>query len=342
MTKILLDQETSVRNGVCHVIENPVINEEWLSLVIYFNSVISLLGPKNQFSENLIKIEEFPISDLTKLQVTDAPLTDMFEAKLRIILYCFQNDIIYYDAIDKEERENLINIIGKNINDSVSFLKESFLTVDILKLIILNQLPQISGPLPEKLIDALIKYKKSEHHINLVKGIKLQTQKYKGYFFLTNDIKSNIKATLIENQAVILDLLDFKKITSFDFKSILSDGASGVSSLIIPFLPLGTIQEIYNFFKNNKKIKSNDEILFTLSVMYLQKLLAENLENNQNTQCGICKMTSFEIDNLNDEDVDNHISEVSSNMCNDHRIKYLQLRKFHQLMGKPLLFEMIK
>lgn len=54
-------------------------------------------------------------------------------------------------------------------------------------------------------------------------------------------------------------------------------------------------------------------------------------------QCPICKITVAEIDNISDADVHNVIVKLTSNMCLNHMIRYSELRKFCQLMGKELL-----
>lgn len=342
MNKILLGQEDSIRLATCHVIDNPSLNKDCFSFVVFFDSVISLVGKENKLSNDIINIEEYPFESLLKIKVTQAPIQDPFEAKLRTILYCKENDITYFERASKNEREELISSVGEKIDGSVPFLKSSFLTVDIISFMLLDSLPSIDKPLSEDLKNIIVEYKKSEHQKNLVKGIKSQVSKYSGSYYLSSEIESDIKSYMISTQSIILDILDFDKITTFDFKSMISDGASSLSSLIVPFLPIGTIQEIYSYIKKIKKISNSDDILFMLSLIYLQKLISNNLTHNSNTKCDVCKLTYIEVDQINDNEDHSILFKTMENMCEDHRLKYLTLRKFHQLMGKPLLKAMIK
>lgn len=136
--------------------------------------------------------------------------------------------------------------------------------------------------------------------------------------------------------------MDFNKITTFDLKSLFSDGISIVGGLLTPFLPLSTIQEIYTYLKNKKEISSNPDVLFTLSVMYLQKIIAENSSYEIKNQCDLCKLTSVEIDNIGDDEVHKFIFKSTESLCYKHLRYYLELRKCHGLMGKTLLRYLIK
>ena len=113
---------------------------------------------------------------------------------------------------------------------------------------------------------------------------------------------------------------------------------ASLGGLITPFLPLSTIKELYVFFKNRRTLKNNEEILFTFSLMYLQKMLTENVKQvESNSPCPICKITSVEIDKISDTDVDDMVFRYTSDMCSKHMLGYLETRKFGRLMGKALL-----
>ena len=342
MKKLLLDTELSVRYGPCYAIDNLIINKAWLSYVIYFDTIIILMAEMNNLPKKLVKVEEYPIKELANLKVTELPITDPLETKLRSILFCIENEIVFCstEGDSRSERERLINEAGKNVTESINFLKKSFLTIDIIKFIIFNPIT-VEGGFSDSLLKVITEYKESDHMPILRDGIEAIVKSNKGNYYLTEDIKRNIQSNLIINQSKILDLLDFNKIMTFDLKSLLSDGISTVGGLLTPFLPLSTILEIYTYIKNKKTISNNHEILFTLSVMYLQKIITQNIGHEINKQCNICKLTSIEIDNINENEVNNFIFKSTEYFCPDHLRYYLETRKFHKLMGKPLLKHLI-
>lgn len=341
MNKILLDTELSIQYGVCHVNDTPSINETWLSFTLYFDEIYSLIADHNNLSSDLIKITKYPIDEILKIKITNRPVTDSLEIKLRLIFHCLKNDILFYPVEADNDRASLINEAGKYIPESINFLKRSFITIDIVKLIIVNQLP-VEGYLSEDLARVIKEFKKTEQLATLRTGIEDIVNINSGSYYLSQEIESNIQSMLIMNQAEILDLLDFDKITTFDFSSLVSDGVSVVGGLLTPFLPLSTIKEMYDFVKKRKKIKDNKKLLFTLSTMYLRKLLSQNTSYTTKEQCGYCKLTSIEIDRIDAKNEYDAVFNLLDKMCSKHRLKYLELRKFKGLMGKPLLKEMIE
>lgn len=343
MKKIFIDTELSARYGSCYAIDKTSINQAWLSCVIYFDTMVILMAEMNTLPTSLVKIEKYPISEIVDLKVTELPVTDPMETKLRSILFCIEHEIIFCatEADSNSERNQLINEAGKHIPESISFLKNSFLTIDVIQFIVFDKTP-VEGGFSESLAKVITEYKNSDHISILRAGIGKIVKSNKGNYYLTEDIKRNIQSKLIGNQSKILDLLDFNEITTFDLKSLLSDGISAVGGLLTPFLPLSTIHEIYTFLKNKKTISSDSDILFTLSVMYLQKIMAQNCSYEIKKQCDMCKLTSVEIDNINDDEVHKFIFKSTERLCSKHLRYYLELRKFHGLMGKPLLRHLIE
>lgn len=319
MKKIFIDTELSARYGSCYAIDKTCINQNWLSYVIYFDTMVLLMAEMNTLPTSLVKIEGYPLSGLVDIKVTELPVTDPLETKLRSILFCIEHEIIFCatEADSNYERELLINEAGKHIEESIGFLKNSFLTIDIIKYIAFDQIP-IEGKFSEPLAKVITDYKNSDHISILRDGIEEIVKNNNGNYYLTEDIKRNIQSKLIVNQSKILDLLDFDKITTFDFKSLCSDGISMVGGLLIPFLPLSTIQEIYTYFKNKKDISSDSDILFTLSVMYLKKVIAQNSSYEIKKQCDLCKLTSVEIDNIDNGEVHDFIFNKTEHLCSKH------------------------
>jgi hypothetical protein len=172
-------------------------------------------------------------------------------------------------------------------------------------------------------------------------GIDILVSKYEGNYQLTAKIESEIQDWLIEHQREFLQLVDFDKIKSFDFKSLLEDGVGTIGGLLTPFLPLGTIKEIYNYLINQSKLKNDKELFFMFSLMYLQKQLKILfVSNDLATQCPICKITKVEIERIPEEEIHEFIFNEIKGLCHEHLIAYLTVRKFGQLTGKELLIAM--
>ena len=207
MNKILLDTELSIQYGVCHAIDAPSINETWVAFTVYFDEIISLIANSNKLPTDIIKIKKYPIDEILNIKVTSLSVDDPLETKLRLILYCLNNNLIFYPVEADNDRESLINEAGKYIPKSIPFLKKSFLTIDIIKLIVVNKLP-VEGSLSEKFAEAIKDFKKTEYLSVLREGINDIVKSTHGNFYLTQNIKSNIQSTLIAGQAEILEWSD--------------------------------------------------------------------------------------------------------------------------------------
>ena len=135
--------------------------------------MVLLLAEMNTLPTSLIKIERYPMSEIGDLKVTELPVTAPLETKLRSILFCIEHEIIFCatEADSISEREQLINEAGKHIAESISFLKNSFLTIDVIKFISFNQAP-IEGELSESLAKVITEYKNSDHISILRDGIE--------------------------------------------------------------------------------------------------------------------------------------------------------------------------
>ncbi|MEG3440014.1 hypothetical protein V0288_22995 [Pannus brasiliensis CCIBt3594] len=62
-----------------------------------------------------------------------------------------------------------------------------------------------------------------------------------------------------------------------------------------------------------------------------------NKKIEDKSQCLVCKITNSEIDKIDDSDIHDIVIRLTSNLCFNHMIGYLESRKFGQLTGKDLL-----
>lgn len=340
MKPILLDTEYSINLATCYFIDNPKIRMDWLIIILHFDQIFSVVGSgKNQYFKGLVEIEQYPFDKILRTKsYTGRSISDPDETHFRLIELCLTEDYLYLPNPFSSDRENLISLMGAKIPESIPFLKESFLRFEILKSIITAYLPSIDGEMSIELRDSLIEFKTSEFQASLNLGIETLLQKYSGNYIVTDQIKNEIQDYTIEHQKRFLELIEFDKIKSLDLKPLVEDGIGTLGGLLTPFLPLGTIKELYFYFKNKATLKNDKDILFVFSLMYLQKLLTSHFVNKaKNPQCPFCKLTAVEINNIPSDEVDDFIFSSTDTMCMDHLIFYLNIRSFHQLTGRDLL-----
>lgn len=347
MNKILLNPSFSIELGTSYLIPYPVINNDWLTILLFFDEVytVTVNEETKKLFNPVINIKGHPIEKilsntdfLSKADPTTEDGQNIILAKI-----CTSENINLIPNPHTTEREKYISTIGRVVPESIKLLKESFLKFDLIQRIILPQLPSIKGNITEELIKAISEYKNSNLFPALVEGVDMLLAKYDGNYFLTPQLESEIQTFLIKRQKEFLKLIDFEKIKSFNFMPILEDGAGALSSLLLPVLPLGTLKEIFNYFKNQRTLENNKEILFVFSLLYLQKVLTDFFVNTEIVeQCPICKLTSIEVDTQTDDEIHNFIMSKTSKMCIDHMVSYLTVRKFTQATGKELLNAIVK
>jgi len=341
LNKILLDTTYSINLGTNYFIDDPIISEDWLLILLYFDEVYSLIGQKRiKLFDGIITISEYPIEAIKNdYKITNSPLSDPLERTLRLISFCIDNDIHYMPNPHDTDRDSFISQIGVGLPTCINKLKFNFLNFDILTRVIKPYLPNISGKTSIELCDAIKKYKESTFYDHFITGIDLLCKTYKGNYFMSEEMDNEIQNYIIKNQRAFLKLIDFDKIKSFNFKSILEDGVGEIGELLTPFLPLGAIIELYNFIRNTTTLEQNKDMLFVFSLMYLQKVLTPFFKKDisPSKQCEICKITSAEVEIFTEEESDNFLLERELFLCRKHLEDHLYIRKFYGFTGKNLL-----
>ncbi|HLO54732.1 MAG TPA: hypothetical protein VK169_10610 [Saprospiraceae bacterium] len=340
MSNLLLDPEYSVNTGPCYFIDEPSLREDWLIYMLFFDVIYTLTGPSDEvLQESILTIKQYPLEKLfNNYKFTDEPPTNPQEIELRLVQLCLDNDMYFLSNPLLVDREELISRIGAIIPASIPLLKDSFLRFDILRRVVLPLLPSVSGVISKELVSSIEKFKNSNFRESIDKGVDILASKYSGNYEINAQIEAEIQNWLIEHQREFLELVDFDKIKSFDFKSLVEDGIGTIGGLLTPFLPLGTIIETYNYLKNRKKLKNDAELFFVFALMYLQKTMGSLFTQSYKVnQCPICKITKVEINGINNDEVDEFVFEKIKGMCHEHLFAYLHVRKFARLTGKDLL-----
>lgn len=338
MKTLILETEYSINLAGSYFVDTPVLKEDWLCICLYYDQVTGILKPGDKFNQNLIKFIDYPFAELIKQNYTGGQPFEIEEVTLNAVRYSSQNNYHFLPNLERIDRDEFLNSVNKHLPSTIGMLKKSFLTFDLIKHFVIKNIPTLGGQLSSDLEAKLIEFKKSDLGQAFIQGVNDTIDKYSAYYYLTPELKLQLKNEFIDIQQDFLGKLDFEKIKSFKIAPLIEDGIGTAAGLIIPFLPLGTIKELFNFTKTQIDFKRNKGLQFILSIFYLQKILQQEINATTNiNNCVICQTTVAEITNLKDEDTNDFIFKNTATMCLKHLTGYLTARKFGQLTGKPLL-----
>ena len=342
MRSALLDTTYSIASGTSYIIENPIINESWLTILLCYNDLYLLSkGSKCGLYDSIINIHDYPLDAIIyDYKITDKEVTDIQEVTLRLISYCVDNNICYCTGLPSVDREKYITEHGKEFPGAINHLKKSFLSFDIASTVITYALPSIKGNINKGLVNEIYEYKNSDIYKELLVGIDDLTIRYDGSYYITQETGLEIKDQLSLSQNKLLEVIkvDFKKTIKFDFSSIAEDVIGAVAGILTPIFPLGTIKSIYEYIKKTTALKDDKRLLFALSIMYLQSVLSKYFVKSEiSPQCPICKITKVEVDQISEMLIHDYVFSNTKNLCMNHLVSYLHIRKFMHLTGRELL-----
>lgn len=342
MRAAIIENEYSIGLGTSFFIDTPVLSKDWLYLILYFDEVYSLLSGDEYEKYNLITINKFPLEIINRKFIQSSP-SDRIPLELNTIDYCLENDLLFVKPVDYSKRDMFLFNIEKELPDSLNLLKKSFLTIDILNLFIKNYISNIGDKFESDLLFELAEFKRSDLGVAFKEGIDFLVEKYSPNYYLTPFIESDLKDLFLREQNELLKKTNIEKIKTFNLSTLLEDGAGVMGSLVIPVLPIGTIKEIFEYFKNSREFKNNKFLLFVLAFYYIQKLISKYTKTEcVNSSCKLCSLTVSEIDNMTEEQAHNFILENSLGFCDNHIFSYLKNRKFNGLVGRGLMISLKK
>ncbi len=342
MRSALLDTTYSITLGTSYIIENPIINESWLTIILCYDDLYLLSKEPNcDLYNSIINIHDYPLDAIIHdYMITDKEVTDIKEVTLRLISYCVDNNICYCTGLPSVDREKYITEHGEEFPGAINHLKKSFLNLDIATTVITYALPSIKGNINNGLVNEIYEYKNSDIYKELLVGINDLTARYDGGYYITHEMGLEIKDQLSLSQKKLLEVIkvDFKKINKFDFSSIAEDVIGAVAGILTPVFPLGTIKSIYTYIKKTKTLKDDKSLLFALSIMHLQSVLSKYFVKSEiNPHCPICKITKVEVDQISEQHIHDYVFSSTKNFCMNHSIAYLYIRKSMHLTGKELV-----
>lgn len=334
MNKGLIENEYSIQLEASSSIQSPYFKTNFLAIILFFDEITSIASFSKIHEKKVCSIKDIPMDLLVYTR-------DIKKFEEQCINYCNINDIIFIKNVIASERDEYIYIMEKEIPGSAKLLKKSFLMLDILDFILKNYLCNTENRLNDLILNDLANFKKSNLCKSFQKGILLILEKYHSNYYLTESIKKDLNDSILSQQNELLNRTNLSKLKTFDFSAIIEDGAGIASTILLPIMPIGTLKEIYNYFKNKKDFKNNDFYLFILSLFYIQKVMNKfSSKNNDDINCPICKLTVAEIDKLSEEECHKILLEPNHGFCINHIISYLNNRKIKRLVGKKLLIFM--
>jgi len=342
MRAAIIENEYDIGLGASFFIDTPVLKKDWLYLILYFDEIFSLLPGEKYEKYNLININNFPFEIVNRKFPQSTPV-DNIPLELNIIDYCLEKELMYIKPVHYSERDKFLFSVEKKLPESLELLKKSFLTIDILNFFVINYISELGDKFESDLLFELADFKHSELGIAFQNGIDFLVERYSPNYYLTPPVETDLKDFFLREQNELFKKTNIEKIKTFDLSTLIEDGAGAIGSLIIPVLPIGTIKEIFGYFKNSKEFKNNRFLLFVLSFYYIQKLVSRYTKvENVDSRCSICSLTVTEIDKMTEEQAHNFVFKFSHDFCPIHKISYLNNRKFNRLTGNALLISLKK
>jgi len=340
MRAAIIENEYDIDLGTSFFIDTPMLKKDWLYLILYFDEVFSLLPGEKYEKYKLITINNFPLEIVNRRFPQNSP-SEPKTLELNTIDYCMEKKLMYIKPVHYSERDEFLFNIEKQLPQSLDLLKKSLLAIDILDFFISNYISDIGEKFDSDLLFELADFKKSDLGCAFQEGIDFLIERYSPNYYLTPAVEADLKDFFLREQNELLKKTNIEKIKTFDLATLMEDGAGVIGSVIIPVLPIGTIKEIFGYFKNSKEFKENRFLLFVLSFYYIQKLISKYTKvENKDSRCSICSLTISEIDKMSEEQAHDFILKNSLGFCMNHQISYLSNRKFKRLMGRALLLNL--
>jgi len=225
-------------------------------------------------------------------------------------------------------RERFINFCLKYEPEYLPLIKESFLLCDILEYIFEQEIPAFDPIKSKEVLTQFVDYKEDFQN-----GILDYLNQFKGSYSLSDDQKKYIKENLANDEKRLLDFLQPENLKKYNISKLdlLGEGVS----LFIP-LPVGTLIDIGREIKKVRDFKKAN-LNFILSLVILKKVT--NVGKIERTiNCAVCAVSPAEIENMSEEECFDLM--YRSELCGEHMVARIDLRKRFGLHGKRLLTQM--
>ena len=291
--------------------------------------------------------------EITKLLPTYPPPTDEQLEDLRIALgdppggeggfYAYLGTRALLDVAREKScylyvlpglRERFINFCLKYEPEYLPLIKESFLLCNILEYIFEQEIPAFD---PVKSAEVLTHF--ADYKEDFQKGILDYLNLFKGGYMLSDNQKKYIKENLANDEKRLLDFLQPENLRKYNIP-ILGLAGEGLEEALSWLLgvptPVGILIDIGKEIKKVRDFKKSN-LDFILSLVILKKL-ANVGKIERTVDCAVCALSPAEIENMSEEECFDTM--YRRELCVEHMVARLDLRKRFRLYGKELLIQM--
>lgn len=236
----------------------------------------------------------------------------------------------YFFYIFPDLRDDFISFCLKYQPKYLKPIKESFMLFSILECVFEEEIPAFD-PIQSK--KTLLDF--SDYKEDFQNGLLKYLSQFVGGYTLSEDQRAYLKEDLANQEKRLIDFLRPENLKKYNISKLdlTVEGASMLSP--IP-LPLGTIVNVGREIKKVHDFKKSN-LEFILSLFILKKMT--NVGKMERTlNCAVCALSMAEIDKMSEEQCFNVM--YKSELCIQHMVGRIDLRKRFRLYGKPLLKEL--
>lgn len=251
--------------------------------------------------------------------------------------YCEENNFYFY--VLPGLREKFIEFCLKYHPTYLDLLKKSFLLCDLIEFIFEHYIPAFDILKAKESIKNFSDYK-----IDFQLGVLSFLNQFEGGYSLSESQIKYLNNKLANDERRLFEFLKPENLKKFDI-SLSELGGEGLSHILSLFsnallssIPIGLLISIIKEIKELREFK-NEQLEFILSLTILKKITNKS-RIIAAPNCVVCNISLPEIEQMSDEDCMKLIYE--NELCIEHMVARLDLKKRFKLWGKNLLKTMKK
>ncbi|WP_290596047.1 MULTISPECIES: hypothetical protein [unclassified Archaeoglobus] len=342
---VVIPPASSIDLAVTLEVPTPIAKIETLGLLLFADVayVEPSLTDKLQKISKLVEIRPYP----DEIYLTYNNGLDRVDNLLFNTIRFAAENYALLSFLNDEELDNMMEIVHEYGSEYRPLLYRSSLVCDILRFIVSNELsPDISN-ISEDCLQQLAELSEVFKE-DLQTAVLYYTERLSGQRFLNQQNKFWLKEEISRGQQEVLRLLSPEKLKKFDKSALISDGIQALVSYIFGLAsipaPISTILEAYRQIKS-KRVLSSPRAKLGWATLVIKRILMSGLSTiNEPSKCIVCSLTLEEIERMSKDDAEKIIKELfkPENLCEEHMVAWLNIRKSRALFGKNLLLAMKK
>ncbi len=340
---VVIPPASSIELAVTLKLRTPIAKNEALGLLLFADVayVERSVASKLQKISELVDIRAYP--DEIYFTYRNG-LDRVGNLLLNIVRFAAESDALLL-FLNDDELNSVTNVVYQYCPEHKPLLHRSTLVWSILDFIVFNELSplisDISGDCLQRLLNLSKVFKE-----DLQTAVLHYAEVLSGQRFLNQQNKFWLKEEISRGQQEVLELLSPERLRKFDISASILDGISYILGLGLTKIPapINTALEAYRWIKSKQILKAPRAKLGWVTLI-IKKILTPGLSTiNRPSRCIVCSLRQEEIERMSEEDAERIIEELfkSDNLCEQHTIAWLNIRKFRALVGKDLLLAMKK